>query len=284
MGLDYANMETGSRMGAVDIGKETSPKSFEVRPYKPQEAQKIFDDLEVPNWAPWLRASAETLAKRAEVFPEGQISIWEGGHPIANISLTRFNYDGNPENLKTWDELMGVPATGEKTFVPDGNALGMMSINIKQDYQGKGLARTFIDSVKETAAKLGVKHIMGSFRPTQFGEHTHKNPHANFTGYVGSKREEDSLPTDAWLRILTRNGMRMLRIDDAAMVVPDVSREQFDEYSKTYKPDKWRQISPTVWRCGETGIWLVGGKSAVYVESNVWGILDNNGNGTQSPK
>lgn len=259
-------------------------KKYEVRSYKPWEAQKIFDELEVPNWAPWLRASKEVLAKRAEVFPEGQIAIWEGDHPVANISLARFNYDGNPQNLKTWDELMGIPATGEKTFVPDGNALGMMSINIKQNYQGMGLAKAIIDSVKDVAAKLGVKHIMGSFRPTQFGEHTHKNPHANFTGYVDSKREEDSLPTDAWLRTLTRNGMRMLRIDDTAMVVPDVSREQFDEYRKTYKPDRWKKISPIFWRCGETGVWLVGEKSAVYAESNVWGILDSNENNGQASK
>lgn len=251
---------------------------LEVRPYKPSEAQKIFDELEVPNWAPWLRASVETLAKRAEVFPEGQIAVWEGEHPIANISLARFNYDGNPDNLKTWDELMGVPATGEKTYDPDGNAIGMMSINVKQDYQGQGLAKIIIDSVKDVASKLGVKHIMGSFRPTQFGEHSHKNPHAHFAEYVGSRRVDDNLPTDAWLRTLTRNGMRMLRIDDAAMVVPDVSPEEFDNYRKTCKPGMWRQISPIVWRCGETGVWFVGEKSAVYAESNVWGILDNNGN------
>lgn len=270
-------------MTAIGGGPEISPKPFEVRSYKPHEAEKIYNELEVPNWAPWLRASKEVLAKRAEVFPEGQIAIWEGDNLVANISLSRFNYDGNPQNLKTWDELMGVPATGENTFVPDGNALGMMSINIKQDYQGQGLAKAVIDSVKEVATKLGVTHIMGSFRPNQFGEHSHKNPHANFTGYVGSKRE-DSLPTDAWLRTLTRNGMRMLRIDDAAMVVTDVAREEFDGYRKTYKPDKWRQISPTVWRCGETGVWFVGEKSAVYAESNVWGILDKNGDRVQTSK
>lgn len=262
------------------INNETAGK-LEVRPYKPSEAKKVFTELEVPNWAPWLRASIVTLEKRAEVFPEGQIAIWKGEHPIANVSLVRFNYDGNPDNLKTWDELMGNPATGEKTYDSDGNAIGMMSINVKQDYQSQGLAKAIIDSVKDVASKLGVKYIMGSFRPTQFGEHSHKNPHANFTGYVGSKRE-DSLPTDAWLRILTRNGMKMLRIDDAAMVVPDVTREEFDDYRETYKPEKWKQISPGVWRCGETGLWFVGEKSAVYAESNVWGILENGNNSPPS--
>lgn len=274
----------GSFTKMEPITSNETTRKLEVRPYKPSEAKKIFSELEVPSWAPWLRASVETLEKRAEVFPEGQIAVWEGEHPIANISLARFNYDGNPDNLKTWDELMGIPATGEKTYDPNGNAIGMMSINVKQDYQGQGLAKIIIDSVKDVASKLGVKYIMGSFRPTQFGVHSHKNPHAHFGGYVGSRRAEDNLPTDAWLRTLTRNGMRMLRVDDAAMVVPDVSREEFDNYRKTYNPGMWRQISPTVWRCGETGIWFVGEKNAVYAESNVWGILDNNGNGAQVSK
>lgn len=250
-------------------------KNYEVRPYKPSEAGMIFDELEKPNWAPWLRASEEVLEKRAEVFPQGQIAIWKEGLPIANISLARFNYDGNPQNLKTWDELMGDPPTGEKTFNLQGNALGMMSINVHPKQQGSGLTTEIVGAVKKLAQELGIEYIMGSFRPTQFGDHSIKNPHASFKDYVDTKRPEDNLPIDGWLRILTRNGMRMLRVDDAAMVIPDISREQFDEYRKTYKPDRWKQISPSVWRCGETGVWLVGEKSAVYAESNVWGILEN---------
>lgn len=247
---------------------------YEVHPYKPEFALRIYQELEVPNWAPWLRASAETLAKRAEVFPDGQLAVWEGEQPIANISLARFNYDDNPQDLKTWDELMGVPPTGEKTFDLSGNALGMMSINVHPHYQGAGLTTNIIEGVRDLAKRLQIEHVMGSFRPTQFGDYSLKNLHASFKDYVDSKRP-DNLPTDGWLRILTRNGMRMLRVDDAAMVVPDVSRDQFEEYRKSYKPERWKQVSPTVWRCGETGVWLVGEKTAVYAESNVWGILEN---------
>lgn len=266
------------RVGGMEIGKqEKTVDRYEIRPYKPEEAQKIFDELEVPNWAPWLRASPEVLAKRAEVFPEGQISMWDNDKPIANVSLARFSWDGNKDTLKTWDELMGFPSTGENTFDPNGNSLGMMSINIHPDYQGQGIARDLIASVKETADRLGVKNIMGSFRPNQFGEYSTTKPNASVSEYINSKRE-DNLPTDAWLRTLARNGMKMLRVDDAAMVVPDVSREQFDEYKRTYNTERWKQIAPAVWRCGETGIWFVGEKSAVYAESNVWGIIDQGNN------
>lgn len=267
----------GNHLMEPIVGSEVVRK-YEVRPYNPSEAGMIFHGLERPNWAPWLRASEGVLAKRAEVFPQGQIAIWERERPVANISLARFNYDGDPQHLKTWDELMGDPPTGEGTFDLQGNALGMMSINVSQGQRGGGLTTEIFGAVRKLARELGVGHIMGSFRPTQFGDHSIKNPHASFKDYVDTKRPEDKLPIDGWLRILTKNGMRMLRVDDAAMVVPDVSREQFDEYRRTYNPDRWKQISLSVWRCGETGIWLVGEKSAVYAESNVWGILENGNN------
>lgn len=266
--------DIGSR-DKMEIGDtKENGKNFEIRTYKPSEAGEIYRELEVPNWAPWLRASPETLAKRAEAFPDGQLAVWTSeGRPIASVSLSRFNYSGDLQALPTWDELMGDPPTGEKTFVPDGNAVGMMSINVHPEYQGAGLTRVIIDEVRKKAKDLGVKHIMGSFRPSQFGEYTYENPREGFITYA-LKERPDNLPLDAWLRALARNGMRMLRVDDAAMVVPDVPREQFDEYRRTYNPEKWKQIAPAVWRCGETGIWLAGKESAVYVESNVWGILD----------
>lgn len=258
---------------------------YDIRAYTPDEAPLIYKELEVPNWAPWLRASVETLTRRAEVFPEGQLAIWTPeGDPIASLSLSRFQYNGDPYTLPTWDALMGDPPTGEGTFDLKGNAVGMMSINVRQDYQGGGLSRVIIDTVKQKAP-AGVEHIMGSFRPSQFGEYAGKYPHISFSEYVGLLRP-DNMPLDAWLRALARNGMRQLRIDDYAMVVPDVPRETFDEYRATYNPGRWRQISPTVWRCGETGIWIAGDKTATYAESNVWGILDQNGNGNglQSPQ
>lgn len=271
--------ETRSHMEQVPPEPVQQPK-YEIRPYTPEEASFIYQELEVPNWAPWLRASSETLAKRAEAFPEGQLAVWTPeGRPVASLSLSRFDYNEDPNSLPTWDELMGDPPTGEKTFIPEGNAVGMMSINVHPEYRGARLTEKLIEKVRQKAKDLGVKYIMGSFRPSQFGEYARENPYASFNTYAHLKRPDDNLPHDAWLRALARNGMRMLRIDDAAMVVPDVPREEFDEYRRTYNPEKWKQISPTVWRCGETGIWLVGEKSATYAESNVWGILEENGNG-----
>ncbi len=254
---------------------------YEVRPYKPEEAGMIFEDLEQPNWAPWLAASPETLAKRAEVFPEGQIALWGAdGRPVASLSLNRFTWDGNEHNLRTWDELAGDPPTYEATYDPNGNSVGMMSINVRKDIQGSGLTQEIIEATRQMCNRLGIENVMGSFRPSQFAQFSKDNPEYTFKKHV-TETDNRGLPVDKWLRALHRNGMRMLRIDDGAMIVDDVPREQVEAWRKTYKPDEWEEKGH-VWRCGETGFWYVGPKKAMYAESNVWGILDQNGNGNGS--
>jgi len=256
---------------------------YEVRPFKPEEAQLIYDELEKPNWAPWLAASPETLARRAEVFPEGQIALWGAdGRPVASLSLNRFTWNGDVNSLPTWDQLAGDPPTYEDTFDPSGNSVGMMSINVRKDIQGGGLTQEIIDSTREMCKRLGIDNVMGSFRPSQFAQFAKDNPALSMEEY-SQMRDERGLPVDKWLRALHRNGMRMLRIDDGAMAVDHVSHDEFEEYKRTYKPEEWKKEGP-LWRCGETGFWVVTNRGknnyAMYVESNVWGILDQNGNGS----
>jgi GNAT superfamily N-acetyltransferase len=254
------------------------PSKYEARPYKPEDASLIYRELEEPNWAPWLAASAETLAKRAEVFPEGQIALWGAdGKPVASLSLNRFSWDGDVENLPTWDDLAGDPPTYESTYNPNGNSVGMMSINVRKDIQGAGLTQELIEAAREACSRLGIQNVMGSFRPSQFGQFSKDNPELEFDKYV-HMTDERGLPVDKWIRALHRNGMRMLKIDDGAMIVDDVPREQVEEWRRTYKPEEWT-VKGHIWRCGETGFWYVGPKKAMYAESNVWGILDKNGNG-----
>lgn len=250
---------------------------FEVRPYTPEEAKLVHDELEVPNWPDWLQASTDTLAARARTFPPGQIALWDGQKMVAAINLQRFNYSGKPEDLLTWDELCGNPPTFEEKYDPNGNAVGMMSINVHKDYQGQGLSKEIIEAVRAMTKREGITHVLGSFRPSQMDEFLLQNPHMNERDYIAAKREHDQLPVDGWLRILTRNGMRPLRVDDAAMVV-EVPMDEFTKYKQTYNPEKWRQVGNQkhMWRCGETGVWYVNHDTATYIESNVWGILESN--------
>ena len=86
-------------------------------------------------------------------------------------------------------------------------------------------------------------------------------------------KREDKLPVDSWLRNLTRNGMKPMKVDEEAMTVKS-SLEALSIYKETYNVSMWNEICPSVWECGEVGSWFIDAKNntAVYIESNLWGI------------
>jgi GNAT superfamily N-acetyltransferase len=190
---------------------------------------------------------------------------------------TEFTGEGATTELPSWDEVAGDPTTYENTYNPQGNALTLMSMNVRPDLQSRGLARKLIGSIQQVAQDLNIEHVIGSFRPNEFGKFKQKNPSCSFEEYCAMTRE-DGLPVDAWLRNLTRNGMKPLKIDHQAMVVT-VPLSEFYEIQTIHKPEMWQIVGSQDEiqgvECGEVGAWHVdlGNQSATYIESNIWGTL-----------
>ncbi|MCX7955832.1 MAG: hypothetical protein N2593_01845 [Patescibacteria group bacterium] len=243
-----------------------------IKNWRNDDIKKIFEILEKPNWAPWLRASAETLEGRAKTFLEGQfLMIEKNGIPLVSLSTNRTFWNGNPNELPSWDEVAGDPPTFENTYQEAGNTLCLMSMNVNPEYQNSGLASLMIDYIINNKMH-GTTNIIGSFRPNGFGKYKIEHPETNFSDYCSMTRE-DGLPIDPWLRTLIRNGMMPICVDPNAMRV-EVPIEEFLNFKETYKPNLWREISSGLWECGEVGSWTITDKGiAVYTESNLWGRL-----------
>ncbi|MBI2009393.1 hypothetical protein HYS84_03200 [Candidatus Saccharibacteria bacterium] len=258
--------------------------------------QEIYDVLEVPNWAPWLRFTPEQFDEQATIFSAGQILLCdENSRPLASFSTNRVVWDGNPESLPTWGEIAGNDMTYANTYQPDGNAIVLMSVSIRPDAQGKSLTDVLVTKIKEVAAIKGIEYIISDFRPSGYGAYKAKNGDPGFAKYIELKRQEDNLPIDGWLRSLARKNMRPLRIDPKAIVVL-ASLEEFNNFRFQYQPECWYQLTDPglikmkvaeqtpqteigqvgeVWECRETGTWYVNKADgrAVYIESNLWGLL-----------
>lgn len=259
--------------------------------------QEIYNVLEAPNWAPWLRFSAEQFNGQAQVFPDGQVLLCdENSRPLASFSTNRIMWDGDPESLPTWDEIAGDDnMTYADTYQPDGSTIVLMSVSIRPDAQGKSLTDVLVAKIKEVAAMEGIEYIISDFRPSGYGAYKAKNGDPGFAKYIELKRQEDNLPIDGWLRSLARKNMRPLRIDPKAMVV-STSLEEFKNFRFQYQPECWYQLTDPglikmkvaeqtpqtkveqvdeVWECRENGTWYVNKADgrAVYIESNLWGLL-----------
>lgn len=259
--------------------KDNTAQQFTIGSWKQEDTISVYQNLEVPNWAAWLAASTETLAGRAEVFPKGQLIIKSSdGEPLASLSMNLISWNGQNEDLPSWDEVAGEPTTYVNTYDPKGNALVLMSMNVSPEHQGSGYARMLVEKAKSLAQELGVDYLIGSFRPNEYGRYKLANlgKTISFEEYCNMQRE-DGWPVDSWLRNLKRNGMQPLKVDHRAMVVK-VSVDEFSSYQQLYKPELWVEVLPNVWECGEVGSWKVDEKTGIvtYEESNLWGIIWKN--------
>jgi GNAT superfamily N-acetyltransferase len=233
-------------------------------------------ELEKECWSPWLAASLGSLKGRAEVFPNGQLCIYSELGLLGTLSVNEIQWDGQPSSLPTWDQVAGEPTTYEHTYVPNGNTLCLMSMNVSPLGRGQQLPKLLIATLLDFAKNKGIEHVIGSFRPSAYSQAVltavkqGQEPPV-FETYCQTVNEHGE-PVDPWLRSLSKNGMKPLAVDHHAMQIP-ISQEEF---ASVQKPD-WQQITiagQPVWWCAETGFFCPQADgSYVYSESNIWGAL-----------
>lgn len=251
----------------------------------------VHEQLEVPSWAPWLRFSLDDLREYDEAFPTGQIvQLGDGDRPDGALTSIRVDWSGDPGDLGTWDQVSGKDDGVAAVLRPRGNTMVLLSVSIRPEGRGRGVAARLVDRARAVARAEGIDHVISPFRPSGFGAHKAAGGHVDFAAYCATRRE-DGMPIDPWLRILTRLGMRPLRPVDRAMVVP-VTVAELDELRRTHRPGAWTRLDDhratvllarrgtpaadvEVWECGETGSWFVDRDEeiAVYEESNLWGTV-----------
>jgi GNAT superfamily N-acetyltransferase len=251
-----------------------------------------YQRLEEQSWAPWLRFTRSVLAEHVRSFPSDQFFAYDETGLVGALSTNRISWSGDPADLASWDAVAGERQDYKDTHVADGNTLVTLSMSIATRSRGSGVAGRLLDAVRASARVRGIEHVIGSYRPPGYGSHKLRHHH-DFLTYAGL-RNEQGLPVDPWLRVLTRMGMTPLKIDERAMVV-DVSLPEFEQLrrasasvwvrSATARDAALHQPAlpfPVVecepWETEQAGTWYVHQEAAraVYVESGVWGevVLD----------
>lgn len=254
--------------------REIPTPQLSVEHWQPSDVPAIAR-LEAGTWAPWLRKPTQHLETIAERFPTTQLLVRDGrGDIAATVTANRVNWDGDPASLTTWDDVAGGEVAGSDytaTYVPTGNTLCLMSMNVDPIIQGERLAPKLLEGMRDVAKELGVQHLISSFRPSGFGDYKLRHGQISFEEYCRLTRE-DGEPLDPWLRSTSRLRMQPLRIEEQSMKVT-VPLDTFQEYQQSYNPHKWKEVTEGRWECGETGTWTVQRDQAVYVEPNLWGEI-----------
>lgn len=193
----------------------------------------------------------------------------------ASLSLNQINWDGIANHLPSWDDVAGDPTDYSKTYVPEGNTLVLLSMNVNQAFKGDHLPSKMIKEATKLAQHLGASYLIGSFRPSGYGYIKKGMGYdIEFSTYCQLKRVGSDKPVDAWLGSLWHVGMKMLKEDEKAMTV-EVPYHEFLSYKSIYHKGQWEEVKQGVWECGEVGSWTINPDTriATYQESNMWGIL-----------
>jgi hypothetical protein len=242
--------------------------------WKTTDAHAIYL-LEQAVWSPWLRRPEQHIVTIAKQFPQTQFLLRNRDNAIiATLTANRINWDGNPASLTTWDTVArgdGRVSDYTKTYIPDGNSLCLMSMNVDPTIQRTGQASRLVEDMRCIAKELEVKHLISPFRPNGYGAYKLEHGLIPFAKYCAMTNENGE-PFDPWLRCLSRQGMKPLRDEERSMVI-EVPMSIFELYRETYQPNKWREVADGKWECGETGSWVVRGDHAAYIEPNLWGEL-----------
>jgi GNAT superfamily N-acetyltransferase len=237
------------------------------------DADELVRRVESECWPPWLRFESKHFVAHQQLFPEGQFRLYDDdGRPYASLSCTRMEWDEVIGHLPSWDAVAGPSLSFVEQFAHDGNALVPMSMSVRRDHAGAGVARELMKSAIERASDLGADYVIADFRPSGYGQ-AKRAAFTDFVTYVTSGRE-DRTPVDPWLRVVQGLGFRLCKIDATAMVVK-ASRRDVESWMRDYNPNSWWRVSdssivdrllqwhaPTsiiskvdeVWECGETGI------------------------------
>ena len=253
---------------------------------------ELFRRVECECWAPWLRFEPKHFAVHQELFPEGQFRLFgDDGLPYAALSCSRIEWDEVIGHLPSWDSIAGQSFSFAEGFANDGNALVAMSMSVRRDRMGQGVARELMKSAIERSAELGVSYVIADLRPTEYGRAKRK-AFLEFSSYVALRRE-DGTRLDPWLRLVEGLGFQLCKIDATAMVIK-ASRDDIDRWMREYNPGSWWQVcNPSaaqqlvnshapgtvlpevaeIWECGETGTWYLADDRGAYIESNLWGVL-----------
>jgi len=141
------------------------------------------------------------------------------------------------------------------------NALSALEITLLPTHRGRGASRTVLDAMRAQARALGLEHMFAPVRPTE----KHLEPCTPIRDYV-SRRRDDGLPADPWLRVHIKAGGEIVKIAPTSMVIPG-SIADWVNWTAMAFPVSGPVVVPGALVPVHVSVEQ---DHAVYVEPNVW--------------
>ena len=201
-----------------------------------------------------------------DAWPEFQLVLLDADGAIAATNNSApIAWDGTDDGLPDgWDRQLERSAEQHATGVaPD--TLGAIQIVVDPDRRGTRLAGVMISAMRANARAHAFDHVIACVRPTD----KHRFPLIPIEDYAFWTRA-DGQPFDAWIRLHSRLGARIVRGSPRAMTMRGTVAE-WAAWTELEFPGSGSYIVPlaaapvTIDRIADEG---------VYFDPNVWVVHD----------
>ena len=159
-------------------------------------------------WPIWL-STAALRAYWSEIY-QGPLAAFQTiateGDTVVGLanSIPFFLPPGDPLPDTGWDAVLEWGVTGARQG-RNANTLSALSVAIRPEQRGTGLAKRLLEAMKPPARAAGLGTMVAPVRPT----HKALYPLQDFATYCAWKRE-DGTPFDPWLRTHEAMGAKVI--------------------------------------------------------------------------
>lgn len=222
---------------------------------------EAFVSLDV-DWPAFIESSPLLVYWGLDVHHRYQFILLDRDTPVARAAALPIHWNGDPYTLpvRGWDGIVEQSLTDTHRGATL-NTLCALEVGVSNEHAGRGLSRVALTALRDEATRMGFEHLIVPVRPTGKADYPDEPIHVYVT-----RRRDDGLFADNWLRVHEHLGARMIGLCPTAMTIS----------APIYRWRQWTDLpfdrSGTVAVPGAIAPVMVNHHLdfAVYVEPNVW--------------
>lgn len=238
-----------------------------ITPSTREDYRDLVRGLTKATWPEFMlhdAVAAENWHELLDRFPDYQLALYD-------VENERVAAMGNSFPLRWEDALEHLPEGGwDWAFVEAVNSHKQnvspnmqcaIQVAIRAEYQGQGLSTRLLQALHGIGEAKDFKHLIVPVRPNEKS----KYPLINIDEYITWKTE-NGLPFDAWLRVHTRLGGKIIKVCHESKVIRGTLTE-WEEWTDLKFPHSGQYVIPSALNPIEMN---VEEDEGIYIEPNVW--------------
>ena len=215
------------------------------------------------------RVANENWHEMLDRIPEYQFALYD-------TEQQRVAGMGNSFSLRWEDRLENLPEEGwdwafqeavkhhKQGVLP--NVHCAIQIVLRSEYQGQGLSVPMVEAVRAVTKSMSLERLIIPLRPSEKS----KYPLTRMDEYITWK-EEENFPLDAWLRVHTKLGARVIKVCHRSKIIQGTC-DEWETWTGLRFPQSGPYVIPGALNPIEIDIEQDEG---IYIEPNVWIVHEN---------